>query len=73
MTSCTAKPTDTDVDEQSGMILKNADNEMAVIIMRVKMASQSTTLRDRSKQLLRVREWKNRSDERRRNSKRVEL
>ncbi|MEC1682160.1 hypothetical protein P4T79_06950 [Bacillus mojavensis] len=64
----TAKPTDTGVDEQSGIILKNADNEMAVIslTMRAKMPkrgvvagengplSQSTTLQGRAKQSLRT-------------------
>ncbi|WP_339191775.1 hypothetical protein [Bacillus sp. FSL K6-1003] len=58
-----AKPT---VDEQSGVILKNTDNEMAVIslTMRAKMPkrgvvaeengplSQSTTLQGRTKQSL---------------------
>ncbi|MEC1620791.1 hypothetical protein P9E05_04935 [Bacillus mojavensis] len=64
----TAKPTDTGVNEQSGIILKNADNEMAVIslTMRAKMPkrgvvagengplSQSTTLQGRAKQSLRT-------------------
>ncbi|WP_407062106.1 Gfo/Idh/MocA family protein [Bacillus cabrialesii] len=32
----TAKPADTGVDEQSGIILKNADNEIAVISLKMR-------------------------------------